>query len=89
MSARGVVYKYPLTLSPSQTIEMPYGANIVHVHEQDNRPCLWAEVNTSSPIIERTFCVVATGEDVPMGARHVGTIHIDWTVWHVYETRRQ
>ena len=81
------VYKYPLQLhSGPQVVTMPHGAQIVHVHEQDDRPVLWAEVNTTGPAHDRIYWVFATGEDIPIRVkRHVGTIHVGWTVWHVYE----
>lgn len=87
------VYKYPLELrSGWQTVDIPYGANIVHIHAQviagRDRPTIWAEVNTTAPMVQRTLGVFATGEDIPTGSRHLGTIHIDWTVWHVYEAPR-
>lgn len=86
------VYKYPLRISSApQTVEMPRGAEVVHVHSQvlggEPRACLWAEVDTAAPGVHRHFAAYATGEDidVQLGARFVGTIHVDWTVWHVYE----
>lgn len=80
------VYKYSLQLGlGSQQVEMPHGANIVHVHAQNERPVLWAEVNTSAPVVRRTFTVVSTGQDVPVGWAYIGTVHIGWKVWHVYE----
>lgn len=84
------VFKYPLNLkSRAQTVSMPVGARIVHVHEQDERPVLWAEVNTSAPVGERTFSIFATGEPIAAGFPcYVGTVHVGWTVWHVYEAPR-
>lgn len=86
------VYKYPLRISSApQTLNLPRGAKVVHVHSQEvggeARACLWLEVNTTAPAVHRTFAVYATGEDIDVQyqARHVGTVHVDWTVWHVYE----
>jgi hypothetical protein len=88
------VYKYPLDLrSGPQIIAMPYGAKIVHVHDQvlggEPHPVMWAEVSTTAPLVSRQFFVLATGhDDVPMGATYIGTIHVEWTVWHIYEGGR-
>jgi len=80
------VYKYPLLLAAGpQQVEMPIVATVLHVHEQNDRPVLWAEVNTSARLTTRTFAVFATGEDVPVGWRYVGTVHVGWTTWHVFE----
>ena len=81
------VYKYPLTFHPLQSVEMPYGAVVRHVHEQGGAPCLWVEVNTSAPMVVNHFIVVATGQEVPVGATYVGTVHVKWTVWHVFLLR--
>jgi hypothetical protein len=83
---RNVVFKYPLALRGGrQNMLMPVGAEVLHVHAQDERPTLWALVNTTAAPVARIFVVCATGEDVPLGARHLGTVHIGWTVWHVFE----
>lgn len=79
------VFKYPLQLtSGPQEVKMP-PSFILHVHEQNGAPCLWAEVDPSADPDARTFYVVATGEDVPPGGNYVGTVHIGWTVWHIYD----
>ena len=85
------VWKFPLSLSSGpQNVTLPEGATIVHAHAQtiggSPKPVMWAEVNPDAGTSERTFHVVATGEEfsVPFH-RYVGTVHIDWTVWHVYE----
>jgi hypothetical protein len=85
------VWKYPLRFVASrQEVEMPYGASIVHVHEQriGGFPAvvLWAEVDAAAPRQLRAFYAVATGESIPPEARrYVGTVHVSWEVWHVYE----
>jgi hypothetical protein len=79
------IWKFPLELrSGEQTVEMPVSARIVHVHNQDDRPCLWADVETTEPTRTRTFGVYATGEELPLDP-YVDTVHIGWTVWHVLE----
>jgi pyruvate/2-oxoglutarate dehydrogenase complex dihydrolipoamide dehydrogenase (E3) component len=79
------VYKYPLTLAGEpQGVQMPVDARVVHVHEQNDRPVLWALVSPDSPAVTRVFEVIATGGRVPNG-NYLGTVHISWTVWHVFE----
>lgn len=83
-----VIYKYPLLLAGGeQRIAMPSKATIVHVQEQHGDPTLWAKVpcEPQSHTCIRTFLVVATGEEFPAGLDYIGTIHLDWTVWHVLE----
>lgn len=81
------VYKFPLSKDGGwQSVEMPDGARVVHVHEQDGRPCMWAAVNPSRPAVVRHFGLFATGEEIPTSI-YVGTIHLGWTVWHLFENR--
>lgn len=93
--ARRCVWKFPLALrSGPQAVEMPAGSTIVHTHTQviggEPVPVLWADVNATWPPQRRTFHVIATGfDDVPEGATYVGTIHVEWTVWHIYEEARR
>jgi hypothetical protein len=81
------VWKFPLALNPvAQLVSMPIGSRVIHVHEQNGRPALWAEVHPDQPSDSRLFRVFATGERIDDPAYcYVGTVHIDWTVWHVYE----
>jgi hypothetical protein len=81
-----VVYKFPLQLKTGpQFVPMPKGAGVVHVHEQDERPCLWALCD-SDELGQRVFWVFATGEKLPPHRfQFYGTVHIGWTVWHVFE----
>lgn len=88
MSVRLTVWKYPLTLETQPTVEMPVGAEILHVGEQYGRLCLWALVNTSAPTTPRRFLVAGTGHDVPASrGRFIGTALMQdgGLVFHVWE----
>ena len=84
------VWKYQLDLTArAQSLGMPTDAEVVHVQEQNGLPTLWVQVNVDEPLVVRTFCIFATGEDIaPAFTRYIGTVHIEWTVWHVYENVR-
>lgn len=85
------VLKFPLELKDVQQIRMPVGTEVVHVHEQHGVPTLWAETPApADPGYERTFRLIPTGGTVEAawGAMYLGTVRIDWTVWHVYESVR-
>jgi hypothetical protein len=87
------VLKYPIkseTMIPRLVkIAMPEHAKIVHVAEQNGAPTMWAETDhRSGPDVQRTFIVLATGEQLSLAKdyrRYVGTVHVDWTVWHIFE----
>lgn len=79
------IWKFPLVLATGQTVSIPSGANIVHVHEQGGVPCVWAEVYPTAPQNGVIFNVVGTGQDLPpLVGVHIGTCHIGPFVWHVY-----
>lgn len=85
------VWKFCLSLKRQlQLVDMPVGAKVVHVHEQRHESwswvCMWAEVDPNAPPVTRMFGIFATGQPIDFPVfRYIGTAHIDWTVWHVYE----
>lgn len=86
MSAQ--VWKYPLKAAGENVLEMPYGAEVLAVQPQAGvLVMLWAEVNTTAPMVTRRFFVAMTGQDLPVGRKYVGTAQINWLVVHVFEDR--
>jgi hypothetical protein len=65
---------------------MPKGAKIVHVHEQDGKVCLWAEVEPRLAET-RSFLIAGMGQKIDDAAVYIGTAHIGPLVWHVYEVK--
>ena len=93
------VYKYQLRGSNRTIVEMPKGAKILHVANQDGNPVLWARVDTERKIEERTILLVGTGwpiSDVGVDPLkvdpwyYIGTFmsHNSSLVWHVFEELR-
>lgn len=79
------IYKYPL-YAPQTDVEMPVGAEILHVGNQDAIPCIWARVLVEDgPTEVRSFVWVGTGHPVAEGLRYVGTFVGTVYVWHVHE----
>lgn len=84
------IWKYELpTVAGSTSIEMPFGANILTVQEQHNKPCLWIEADTSAGMRAKYFTLVETGKvkDPEYGYKYIGTVQLDGGsyVLHVYE----
>lgn len=80
------IFKYPLfTSGMTCKIRMPRGAKICTVQMQGEAVCMWAEVDYSAPLEDRTFVVVGTGHDVPDNCVYVGTWQHAAYVWHAYE----
>lgn len=72
-----VVWKYPLdTGRTANVIEMPYGAELIHVGlDPGGQPCVWATVDPHATDTERRrLDVLGTGEAaVRPGTPHVGS----------------
>jgi len=59
------VVRYPLKVSDCLEVEMPQGAQIVHLGVTRARPCLFALVDEQNPRVLRRFRLTATGEPIP------------------------
>jgi len=82
-----VMYKYVLNPYTSK-IQMPKNAEILHVVSQQDKICLWAEIDPSAEPEYRFFEVFGTGRDIPAGNRkYFGTVKMsdDQLIFHVYE----
>jgi hypothetical protein len=83
------IHKYPLEVKGQQTVEMPYGAQILHVGVQRNQICIWAILESVKPMmVTRSFVIHGTGHPVDdTGLEHIGTVLMDdgALVWHIFE----
>ena len=83
------IYKYPLSVTGSQIIELPRGATILTAQVQGEMLCLWAEIDENQEDTdERIIGVFGTGH--PMGntpRRYINTTQADGgsLIWHVFE----
>lgn len=70
-----------------QPLTMPLGARLLHVAAAvDGGIALWALVDPSHPTVERSFVVLGTGWSYDLSsAEYVGTVRVDWLMWHVFE----
>lgn len=59
------IYKYPLEVANRQIINLPEGANILNVLNQNEVPVLYAEVDTEEKEIEKVeIAMVGTGHPI-------------------------
>ena len=66
-------------------LEMPRGAEPVHLAMQGSTPYLWVEVDMDRELLAKDIYCVLTGIQVPSGASHLGSIATDAVeVWHFY-----
>lgn len=68
------IWKYQLHLVSKQMIDVPEGAEVVHVGEQGKLFCVWLQVDPEAAKVQKTVYCLGTGEDIPGNAEHIGTI---------------
>jgi hypothetical protein len=83
------VYKYPL-LNPQSAVDLPLGAEVLHVAEQHGQVQMWAKVNTKAPAEMRIFQIFGTGHEIPNDGKErafVSTFFVKdgLFVFHVFE----
>ena len=94
MSTR--IHKYeipaPITYNIPVVVALPVGAKVLMVGTQldlgnDELIYLWVEINTSAPMVQSHFMVLATGSSVPWNADHVGSVAFttQHLVFHIYQ----
>lgn len=84
------VWKYTLEWTDApQPLMIPYESGVLlspHIAVQNNRLCLWPEVNTEREPQEYVFHVRGTGHEVPPDVDYLGSALMDdgAYVWHVF-----
>lgn len=89
------IYKYSYTEGCKEfTLTMPAEATILSTHLDANDDlCFWALVDTSLPLVERTFYCVGTGWDLEelnemkenSIINFIGTVKKGQYIWHLFE----
>ena len=81
------IYKYPINIGDTFTVEMPEGAEVIHVAEQFDEPFMWAIVDNEKPLKHHHFYVFGTGHRMnDYCLRFVGTLLTAGGsyVWHIF-----
>ena len=78
------IYKYEFK---EGSVEMPIGAKILTIEDQDGRLHIWAIVDTDAESEFRYFAIVGTGQDFPEADdyTYINTIQDGPFVWHIFE----
>ena len=86
------IYKYPLEVIGKQYIELPHGAEILHVDGQCGELKLWAMFEDREYLSpdKHDIRIYGTGQQIPeeTGAlSYLGTVkqNMDSLVWHIFE----
>jgi hypothetical protein len=84
------IWKYPLLLQRDFKLELPGGAKLLLLAEQDGIPTAWFEVNSDNDREIRILHCHGTGHDLPSDDRvHIGSVCMSGGhfVWHYYESK--
>lgn len=82
------ILKYNLDVTDLQSVPMPEGAVILTAQCQFNEIFLWAHVNPSEPVVNRTIEIIVTGYEYEGAERaYIGTVqqHGGQLIWHIFE----
>lgn len=90
-----VIWKFPLNLEPEQLILIPTHAQILSLQMQNDRACIWANVNALAKKVERKVHTFGTGhetswitEDLDFVGTYQPTEHyVQGLVFHVFIER--
>lgn len=79
------IFKYPIGIEDMLRVRMPQGAKLLTVQIQPRvGVCLWAEVDTDKPMVDRMIATYGTG-DPCHGGKYVATYQFEGLVFHVYD----
>jgi len=84
MKSVSEVWKYHLG-HRAENCDVPEGAQLLHVHEQNGIPCVWMRVDPSARKERRCFQAIGTGQQFSARYIYLGTAHCGSLVWHVFE----
>ena len=83
-----VVYKYPIKIDDIVELELPAGAEILHVESQNDNLFLWALVDPEKPTLHRRIRIAGTGHTIKENIiRYINTFTLyEKALWfHVFE----
>lgn len=84
------IWKFPVEVAGDFfCVPMPAEASVLSVQLQNDKPVMWALVDTEAPVVTRTFAVYGTGHPVHPGfKRFIGTYQAlgGRLVFHLFET---
>ncbi len=90
------IFKFTLSITHKQIVELPIGSTILTVQTQDMKPQIWAVVDTYEKLTEkRTIILLTTGEPIDdstfLTLHYIGTfqLHNGTFVGHVFEEKEE
>lgn len=84
------IWKFPLSVTDEQIVQIPGRGVVLTIQEQRGWPCLWAMVDDTQFKNPRTIHIYGTGHPMPDDPGHyVSTfqMHGGELVFHVFEVK--
>ena len=80
------IFKYQLSITDTQFIKMPKGADPFTSYFQGDQLCVWAYVDTEEELEDREFRMFGTGQPIELLGlfRFLNTVHHETGVWHIF-----
>lgn len=85
------IFKYLVPVEDRFEVELPFGATVLCVQTQQERPYIWAKVVPGHETEKRAFRVFGTGHTMPgNGLKYIGTfqLHGGGFIGHLFEEER-
>jgi hypothetical protein len=89
--AMRTIWKYPLQPSSHFSLDLPKGAEFLHVADQRGAPAMWFRVDSEAETERQHFAVVGTGHPTPDDAEgdvwwHLGSFAMEGgsLMWHLF-----
>ena len=83
------IWKYEIPFKNEFTLQMPKGAELISVANQNEMGCLWAFVDPNEDIEDVNFCLYGTGYEIenPNILSYLGSFqqYNGRFVWHLFE----
>lgn len=81
------IWKFELLVTDEVTIQMPRGAEILHVAPTITPAFLqiWAVVDPKAAKVGRRLSIRGTGHELGSVGEHLATVQADSLVWHIFE----
>ena len=84
------IWKFELKTNSMISINMPIGAKILTIQEQNGKPYLWALIDSEAKKENRVFCIHGTGHIISYieAKKYIGTYQLmnGALIFHVFES---
>jgi len=88
------IWEFRIHITDKPLVAIPEEHEILCFQVQEGRPYIWALINRNSPIIQKRFRLLGTGNPIDANINltskdYIGTIQLGVFVWHLFENSHQ